>query len=378
VSHEYQVHLYDTTGARVAIFDEWNSVYFFNRISDYGYHTISIDGADPRTALFTPDSIIEVLRRDREAGIAWYPEYRGLHRTGVYQISDRGSQLFSSYGRGFEDFLHRRVILWRPGDVALARMVEGEYSGAGVPADNVMRQWVREQLLSGASTGNGRLATGTQTGFAVGANLSAAPTWEGRRSFKNLLDVLKEVGQTASVDFDVAWGGLGTTTFTFTTYYPRIGTDRTGAGAAAPVTFAVEHANMSEPYLTTSRMEEVTAVYVAGTGQSTDRTVVEGLNAAEIAASPWNRIEAVQDARNESTTAGLTGLANGHLAAHTVDQHIAFQVLQSPGTVYGRDYFRGDLVLARFLNLTQSVQITGAEITVAEGKENIRIHFGGE
>lgn len=90
MSHEYQLRLYDTTGTLVAIFDDWNSVYYFNRISDYGYHTISIDGDDPRAALFVPDSIVQVLRRDTGENIDWYSEYEAFHRTGVYSMSDRG------------------------------------------------------------------------------------------------------------------------------------------------------------------------------------------------------------------------------------------------------------------------------------------------
>lgn len=370
------MHLYNTSGARVAIFDTWNSVYFFNRVSDFGYHTISIDGDDPRALLFTTDAIIQVLRRDAEAGIDWYAEYTGFHRTGVYQITDRGRQIFSSYGRGMEDLLHRRAILWRPGDVAVARGVEGEYQTTA--ADNSIKNYVRENAGTSATTANGRLATGTTSGLTVAIDISAAPTWEGRRAFKNLLDVCKEISGAMSVDFDVVWGGPSTATFVFATYYPRRGTDRTGSGAAAPVVFSTEHANMSEPYLTTSRMEEITAVYVAGQGQGVDRTIVERLNAGEISVSPWNRIEFVHDARNESTTAALNALGDGHLADHTVDKHISFQVLQSPGTIYARDYFVGDLVLARFLGTTESRKITGVEITVAQGKEDIRIHFGGE
>lgn len=375
MSHEYQLRLYDTTGTLVAIFDDWNSVYYFNRISDYGYHTISIDGDDPRAALFVPDSIVQVLRRDTGENIDWYSEYEAFHRTGVYSMSDRGRSLFSSYGRGFEDLLNRRAILYRPGDIDVNAGIEGEYSGTSQPADDVMKRWVTINAGNLSAITNGRLADGQTTGLTVAANLSAAPTWEGRRSFKNLLDVLKEIREAMSVDFRVVWSGSGQN-FTFNTYYPRRGTDRTGAGAAAPVIFSLENANMSEPYSTTSRMEEVTAVYVAGQGQGTDRTVVERLNSSEISISPWNRIEVVHDARNESTTAALQTIGDGHLLEHNVDKHLSFQILQSPGTVYGRDYFIGDLVLGYFNGVSESRSISGVEVTVAEGKEDIRIHVG--
>lgn len=372
MSHEYQLRLYDTTGTQVAIFDDWNSVYFFNRVSDYGYHTISIDGNDPRASLFTLDSIVQVLRRDLAQGIDWYSEYEAFHRTGVYSVSDRGKALFSSYGRGYEDLLHRRAILWRPGDIAIARGAEGEFQSG--PADNVMKQYVRENLDVLAQTSNGRLADGNISGLTVVADTGAAPTWEGRRSFKNLLDVLQEISAAMSVDFQILWGGG--TNFTFSTFYPRRGTDRTGAGAAAPVVFALDRANMSEPYLTESRMEEITVVYVAGQGEGVNRTVVERVNSGEIGQSPWNRVETVHDARNESTTAALEAIGDGHLLEHGFDKHLSYQILQSADTVYGRDYFIGDLVVGRFHGTDENRKIVGVEITVADGTEDIRVHVG--
>lgn len=367
MSFQYQVRLYNTSGAQVAVFDDWNSLYFYNRVSDFGYHTFSIDGDDDRVSLFTPDSIIEVLRRDE--GIPWYREYLAFHRTGVYQVTDRGRELFSSYGRGFEDLLHRREVLWRPGTFSVGAFPYG------APADDSMKEFVRYNAGASATTGAGRIANGVTTGLTVAANIGAAPAWYGERSYKNLLDVLIEIHEAKSVDFAVTWTGGQNTLFS--TYYPRRGTDRTGAGAAAPVVFALEHANMSQPYLTESRMEEITAVYVLGQGEGVDRVVVERTNAAELTISPWNRIEFAHDARNEATTAALNEIGDGHLMEHGLDKHLSFQIVSAPSTVYGREYFIGDLVLGRFKGVTESRKIIGVEITVADGKENIRIHLGG-
>jgi hypothetical protein len=368
MSHQYQVRLYNTSGAQVAVFDDWNSLYFYNRVSDFGYHTFSIAGDDDRVSLFTPDSIIEVLRRDE--GIPWYREYLAFHRTGVYQVTDRGRELFSSYGRGFEDLLHRREVLWRPGTLTVGSFPYG------AAADDSMKVLVRYNAGLNATLAAGRIANGETPGLTVAADISAAPAWHGERSYKNLLDVLIEIKEAKSVDFGMTW--LGGQSTLFTTYYPRKGTDRTGAGSAAPVVFALEHGNMSQPYLTESRTEEITAVYVLGQGEGADRVIVERINTSEIIASPWNRIEFAHDARNEATIAGLNQIGDGHLMEHGFDRHLSFQIVASPSTVYGREYFLGDLVLGRFKGVTQSLKIIGMEVTVADGKENLRIHFGGK
>lgn len=368
------MRLYDTTGAQVAIFDAWNSVYFFNRLSDYGYHTISIDGDDPRVGLFGVDSIIQIMRRDLAYNIPWYQEYLGFHRTGQIQVSDRGNKLFSSYGRSVEDLLQRRHILWRPGDIVIGLGYDG--GAIAGSADDVMKAYVYYNAGAGALASSGRMVDGVTTGLSVAGNSSLAPAWSGARHYRNLLDVLHEISAAKSVDFSVEW--LGGQNFQFRTYYPQKGVDRTGAGSAAPVSFSLEHANMSEPYATVSRMDEVTSVVVLGQGDGTQRIFVERHNSAEIITSPWNRIEFAHDARNETTLAALNDLGDAHLLAHGADSHLSFQTLQSPASVYGRDYFVGDMVIASFSGITEYRKVTGSEITVADGKENIRIHFGGE
>lgn len=135
---------------------------------------------------------------------------------------------------------------------------------------------------------------------------------------------------------------------------------------------------MSSPYLTESRMEEITAVYVLGQGEGKGRVFVERTNVFGLAASPWNRIEYTHDARNEATVAALNALGDAHLLEHGPDNHMSFQVIASPGSVYGRDYFMGDLILGKFLGAEQARKIIGVEITVSDGNENIRIHFEGE
>jgi hypothetical protein len=362
----YQMRLYDTSGVLQAVFDDWNSVYFYNRLSDFGYHTISIDGDDPRVALFTTDAIIEIRRRNQSAAIPWYREYIGFHRTGQIQESDRGVKLFSSFGRGLEDLINRRQVLYYAGGLSIDN----------APASDAIKRYVRFNAGPEATTANGRIADGVTPGLSIAADDGVGPLWSGDRSFKNVLDVAKEISAATSVDFDIVW--QGGQNFTFATHYPQLGTDRTGAGSSSAVIFSIEHANMSEPYLTNSRMSEVTSVFVLGQGEGDARIIVQRDNLLEIGQSPWNRVEFTRDARNEASISALQSLGDGYLAEHGNDVRISFQVVSSPGTVYGRDYFVGDRVLARLFGTQGTRKIIGSEVTVANGQESIRIHFEGE
>lgn len=364
----YQMRLYDTAGVLQAVFDDWNSLYYNLRLDDYSYHQVSFNMPDDRMALFNTDSIIEVLRRNEYQGLNWYVDYNGFHRTRTQQISDRGSELFTTYGRSFEGLLNRRSILYYSGTAFSER--------AAGAADNHMKGIVRENVGSLATTGNSRLASGVTTGFTIATDISAAPNWSGSVAWKNVLETLQEISNAAGVDFNVV--RTGAATFEFRTYYPRVGVDRTGAGAAAPVVFSIQGANMSQPYATISRADEANNVFVLGQGEGINRAVVQRNDATAQSASPWNNIEHVHDQRDATTTAALQAAGDEQLASKRASRSISFTVIESAGSIYGRDYALGDLVLARYGGLEEVKKIVGVEITVANGRENLRVKFNDE
>jgi hypothetical protein len=214
-------------------------------------------------------------------------------------------------------------------------------------------------------------------GLNVEADVGQGPTWTGSLAFKNLHESLLSISQTAKVDYDVVW--QGGQNFLFRTHYPRAGTDRTGADAnIAPVTFAIELGNVTQPFLTETHIEEANSILVMGSGQGTDRAFVVRDNTTAQKASPWNIIERAHDARNAKTTEELETTGDAQLQALRATREISFQTRESEGTAYGRDYFLGDVVLARFNDATFRKKLVGVEITVSEGKESIRPHFEDE
>lgn len=364
----YQVRLYDpVTGLQTAIFDDWNSLYYIARINDYGYHTFSFDGNDARRALFALDSIVEVWRSNLDIGLGWYIDYAGFHRTDQDQITDRGNVIFTSYGRGYEDLLHRRYMLYVAGSAGDVK------SG---PADDIMKAYVRENAGTLATVVNGRIQDGVTLGLTVAPNLSVGPTWSGSGPWKNLFDLVQEIQQAKLVDFNVV--RTGALTFDFRTYFPHKGTDRSGAGAAPAVTFSLVFANMSSPYATVSHSEEANDIIVLGQGEGAARVYRRVQDTAAQVSSPWNRIERTHDSRGSTTNAQLDDEGTAKLNELRATKRISFQVIESLATVYGRDYFLGDIILARFAGAQTTKKVTGAEVTVAEGRENIRIHFDDE
>lgn len=361
----YEVRLFDPlTGLQTAVLDDWNSLYYSLRLNDTATHTFSMNGLDARRSLFVPDAMFEVWRSDLVNGVPAYLEYGGFHRTEQDQTTDRNDNLFTSYGRSYVDLLHRREVLYYAGSAGDVK------SG---PADDVIKAFVRENAGALATVANGRLQDGQTLGLAVAPDSSLNIVWAGTASWKNLLDTVQQIAQHGSVDFDVV--RTGAITFQFNTYYPRIGTDRTSGSIT---TFAPELGNMSLPYATLSRVEEANDVVVLGQGEGAGRVFARVQDPLAQGASPWGRIERAQDSRNSTTNQQLIDVGQVQLNAWRAVWRLTFQALQSPGVVYGRDYRLGDLVVARYRGIQEVKKIVGVEVTVAEGKEDIRIHFDNE
>lgn len=367
---DYLVNLYDTTGAKIAVFDAWTSLTFTHSLNGYSTHQFIMNGGDSRIDLFTKDCLFEVMRRNQEYTIAWYTEYIGFHRTPQRQITETGRRLFTSYGRGLLDLIHRRTILH------YANSTGSNKSGM---AETVIKEFVDENAGPGAVSPP-RLRVGTLAGLAVQATAGLGGTWTGARAFHNLLEIIAEIAGQADLVFDVI--RTGTLTFLFRVYAPEDRTNTglvpsTGLNAAGnvPIIFAPEMGNMATPSLTNSATEEVTTIVVLGQGQEENRTFVVRQSSA-FADSPWNDIEDSRDARQESSIAGLESYGDEVLHDTQAQENFNCQIIQTPSCAYGRDYFLSDLIISRFDAIEREKQIIAISVNVADGHENISVELG--
>lgn len=367
---EYRIHLYSNTGTLLAVFDNWRSLTMEKRLNSFSTHTLSMDARDPRAWLFELDGFVEVWRRAPEHNLDWYIEYSGFHRTPQYDISADGYEIFTSYGRSYEDLLKRSSLLWR-----------APYEKGPAPGDDIIKEFVYENCGAGATIANGRTRDHVYPGFVVAPNDGLCATWQGQRSWKNLLEVVQEIALASDCDFAVTRSG---TTFTFNTYFPQYGVDRTESSGAIPRVFSTEFGNVTGPTHVHSRTEEVTVVSVQGSGEGVLRNirVVDSATATE---SPYNDIELARDARNEDTDEAMDAVGRAELERNGGGVNFTFNVLETPSSVYGRDYAVGDLVTAQMRIrdrnnvhhlLTFDKKITEVSITVSEGQEQINFKFG--
>lgn len=360
----YEVRLYSWTGTLQAVFDSWRSLELKKRLNGISSHTLAIDANDIRVPLFIKDYFVEIRRVNHELG-SWVVEYRGFHRTPRKQITQNGHEIFTSYGRSFEDLLRRRVLLYY-----------APYGKTAIPADDAMKQFVLENAGTGAVvTGipaTSRFRNGVFTGFSVAPQVSAATVWSGDRTYKNLLDVIQEISVANSVDFAVLLGSSGYGTYEFQTYYPY-GADRT-VGGLTPHIFSPEYGNITIPDYTVSATEEVTAVTILGTGLGAGRDTLNGESIA-INDSPWNSSEATRDARNQDGDQ-LYSILSDELLKGAAQESLTCEALQVPSSLYGVHYNVGDFVTIQFGSVTSNKRILGVDILVNDTVNKIDVDFG--
>jgi hypothetical protein len=344
----YQVRVYNWLGEVVYVTDRFRSGTVEHRVNHVSNLQLAVAEQEGITAYLDEadehlDYLVEVRRSAPEFGIDWYTEFIGFHRTAQRQITTADQRILTSYCRGLLDLIKRRSIR-HYGDT------EGSSKGP-MPADDAIKQYVRENAGSEATEGGGpapgRVTNGVTPGLDVTINASQAATYEGACAWDNLLEAMRAIGELHSVDFDVVWGGQeNPLSWLFQTYWPRLGTDRT-AGTDAPVVFSPMASNATNLSHTRSRTEEITSVLVLGPGEgpTRDTTLRTSLHMVD---SPWNLIEGEVNASNEDRALALQQVGDDLLREKRPATSLTFEVLQTPGTAYRNHYFLGDLVSAQF------------------------------
>ncbi len=370
----YQVRLLNQAGTQVALLTDWRSLQYTKRVNRVGNYTLIIDGDASVVDLFVLDGQIEILRRDIDASpsFGWTLDFEAFHRTEQRATAANGLSTYQSSGRGYNDLLARRAILYR------ASTSGADKSG---PGETVMKAYVNEN--AGPAAIAPRLFPAVTPGLTIQVDGAAGSSWEGAKSFRPLIETLREIADATTVDFQVV--GTGPVLFEFQAQARPIGVDRTNVGidpmtglnasGNAPVVFSLEFGNMQSPSYSLIRNPEVTAAIVLGQGVEGSREVIQRTS-ADITDSPLNRVESVRNANEESATAGLDSVGDALLEKLQARETFDFQTMQIPGLLYGRDYFLGDTVTARYKTIERQKQIIGVTVTVTEGQETITIEIG--
>lgn len=373
----YQITVRDHTGTAVALITEWVRLEYTRNVNTPDSHVLVLPADLSIAQLLHTDEAtdyqIEVRRRDLALNpvLNWTLDYEGFHLTSVHDMLESGRGRIISYGRGYDDLLMRRSILYPSGSTGSAKIGPGE---------TVMKEYVDENAGPGATSPSRLLASGVTPGLTIQEDLAAGVVWEGARAYRSLFDVVQEIAHAALVDFKIV--GNGAAAFEFRAKAYPWGTDRstqgleplTGLNGAgnSPVIFSETFGNMLRSSHVYAHTDEANVVIVLGQGLEDQRAILQRQNGDAQALTPWNRREVTRNANQESTVAGLQAVGDAVLHDLKARETFNFSVMQAGPWFYLRDYNLGDLVTA-YHDTQRHFQITSVTVIVESGRETIRL-----
>lgn len=374
---EYYINLTDTTGALVATVTGgmggdggesatgFTSLAYRNEVNAAGYAQITFAGNHPARSLLPTNGQVEIYRRNTDLGVSWYRDFVGIFRGQQHTTRETGTWTIDC--PGIMSVLGWRAVAWYAG-------TSSRSSFTSAASETIMKTLVSYNAGSNATAANGRVRDGVtsgklsniwtisnQTDGAAGNSKSWSCAWD------NLLGTLQALQKAgAGGDFDLI--KTAATTFEFRWYTGQRGADRTST-----VLFSLDRGNMANPQYAYPRQSEATVAIVAGQGDGTSRVVVTR-NGSDYSSS--NDIEAFVDGRSYSTTAALQAIGDKVMYDRRARVTLGFDVLQAANAYYGKDYFLGDLVTARYLSTSFTQKVSAVNVSFEQsGNERITVEM---
>lgn len=357
---DYYLNVFDTAGDLQYVITDFSSLHYVRRVNAPGLLQISLRGDHPLLGSLADKWQVEVWRKPD--GGTFARDFVGLARQEEFYHGQGGSKGVVTCP-GLMSLLSWRIVAYYAGTADKTKFTSD-------PAETVMNTLVKYNATTDATVVNGRLRAGAITGLTVETDGAGGNTVDWFCAYENLLETLQKLAQIAGGDFDVV--KTSATAWQWRYYDGQLGTDRT-----ASVIFALERGNMGSPQWHDIRVDEKTVCIVGGQGQDSSRTTV--IRTGTNYDVDDNNIEVFLNATDVDTTAGLNARGDMALDEQQAQQQFEFDVIQTPGTLYGTHYTLGDLVTAvnPFTGASVALKVEEVQITVDEnGKETIDVQMG--
>lgn len=359
---DYQFVCRDPITGEVRIVLDNSSFYevrYSRALNDIGAFAITLPSDIRWAQIFTLDALIDVERTSPITGALQVEETFLVRLT--HRFRDGDQERFIVGGLSLNHLLARRVV--DPDDDPTAA---GGYSTKAGPADDVLRDYAREQCGDLAS------AIRQYPNFSVGSVGSVGLSVGRRLRYENLLEVFQDVANQGGVDFLISRITGNTLRLTIA----PIGTDKTKTynyPFAPFVQLDPARGNLSDPSLLFDRREEQNFVYALGQGPGEQRITLK-YSGLGIGDSPYNRVEFTSDVRT-AERGDSTTLATGARAALFEKQarkEFTFAPSGSePGAIYQLDYVLGDTLTAAWGDESIDLRVRSVDISLSEDGEKI-------
>jgi hypothetical protein len=191
-----------------------------------------------------------------------------------------------------------------------------------------------------------------------------------------LLETLFEYSETAGGDYNIIQ--TGNNTFEFRWYTDQMGLDRTIRNASGndPVIFSTSFGNLRLPSKRESRINEVNAYIVGGSGRGINHVVVTVTDDLAVEASQWNRMEGYINAYNaEDDNSVLRQIGRAELKKTVPEKTGDLEVIQTPESMMFVHYDMGDRVTTYLFGERMDRKIEGYDLSVDPIRSTIGLSF---
>lgn len=313
----------------------YTALVFTNLINGYGTLRFTLPGVHAALSGLVPMSQVEVWRAWPEQQItATAPVWSGFYLDEDSSITEQTGDITTLICYSDVYLLSTCAIAWYAGYTNRSLF-------SSAPGETIMKTLVNYNGGPLALAANGRDRDHVISGLAVDADGGGGNSVDWACAGENLLTNLAKLAPVAGGDFDLI-KAPSRDTWTFRWYTGQRGTDR-----SLSVKFSVERGNMRNPRYIVTRVNEKTVAIVKGQNSGPARAVAirtgNNYNAAT------NNNEFVVNASSQATTtATLNAAGDAALEAAQAPETIQFDALPFGGAIYGRDWFLGDRVAAKY------------------------------
>lgn len=348
------------------VIDNFISLSYTKRLNEPGFATVVLPRAHAAASNLDLDSVVLFFRGQPHdaVGVSYYQDFDGIWRGNIRETTTSGRKTVTLYIPGSLSLIAREIVAFKAG--VANRSTWSSKTVAQIWSDVLTYNFIvpdAQRLLDFTN-----LASGTVDRISFAA-APTGPTIDYSAAYKNCLTVLQELADIGDFYFHArsiaSFGGIISD---YQKIYVEVnpGTDR-----SATVSFSLERANVISVDLDERRINEPTKMIVAGQGDGTSRTVNVRTSSEY---DEINHSEMFIDARDVSTSTGLDAKGDAKLMETAYKPRFTFRASQAPGCYYGRDYFLGDLVYARYEDTGFTQRIVGVTVAVDEdGKEAIEL-----
>jgi hypothetical protein len=355
----YELWLNDPAGQRINLLDSAINWSLGCTLNNIGWWSITLPGTFD-VDLLRIDSIVEFWRAP--SGGKLKRQLSGFLRAIRFETNIDGLDTTVIKGPDVNELMARRIVAYAAGE---SEAIKTDNAG------DIIKAIARENLgaLAPAARDLTNAGFSVQNDLADGQSITKGFSW--RQVFRVIQDIS---GASQGYGSGLYWAVVptGVASFQLQTFADQPGMDRT-FDSGSPVMFGVDWGNLASPTLELDYSEEITYVYGLGQGQESAREVVEIEDIPRSLRSPWGRREAYSDARNESSTAGVTAAARKRLREGEPRLYFTGELLDMPNSRYGLDWEFGDKVTVTYRGYQLDGVINAIRLDInSDGKESIQ------